>query len=328
MIKLKNIDTIISRFESKTILVFGDIILDRYIFGHVERISPEAPVPVVKVEREEYRAGGAANVAANIDKLGAVGLLCGVTGDDPASPLFDSLKPQGNLILRAPGQVTLVKTRVISQRQQIVRIDREEPVLITPELEARIRDQIDGVRPDGIIVSDYAKGTLTAGVMEILLKKARELDIPIIVDPKPPNYHLYKHVDGITPNQKEAEAVYNRKIPDDTVAAGAVRLIMNRFKTRFAVITRGANGISACERGKQTFHLPAFSHEVYDVTGAGDTVVAVLTLALVCGSGLREAVAMANAAASLVIEKVGATQVNSRELHSRLKLLRQSKNNK
>ena len=321
MIKLKRVEEICSQFREKRILVYGDVILDRYIFGSVNRISPEAPVPVVRVEKEEFRLGGAGNVAINIDRLGARGILIGITGDDVYAEKLLELKSLDNAAIKSRLNQTLVKTRVISQRQQIVRIDREELIRVTPEITERIAALIDPLTLHGIIVSDYAKGTLTREIMACLQAKAQSQQIPIVVDPKPPHFHLYRNIDGITPNRTEAETIFNHKIEADSEAAAAVKLIRKKFKTRFSIITRGGKGISAGETGKKTFHLPAFNHEVFDVTGAGDTVVAVVILALVCGANLREAAALANGAASIVVEKVGASQVTPDELLQRMKYL-------
>jgi rfaE bifunctional protein kinase chain/domain len=309
MFKLKRIDEICSCFAEKKILVFGDIILDRYIFGQVERISPEAPVPVVKVSSEELRLGGAGNVAANIDHLGAGGLLLGIIGSDGFAAEIKRIKKTNNLVIR---------TRIISQRQQIVRIDREGKIILSAGLMNQIRDAINAAQIDGIIVSDYAKGTVNGSVMAMLKSKAAAGGIPIIVDPKPPHFALYRDVTGITPNLKEAEEMFGKPIGNDDDAALALQHIRRKFHTRFTLITRGGNGISAAARGSKIFHLPAFSHEVFDVTGAGDTVVAVLTLALVSGAALREAVALANAAASIVVEKIGTSQVSLEELKARI----------
>ncbi|MCP4219850.1 MAG: D-glycero-beta-D-manno-heptose-7-phosphate kinase [bacterium] len=321
VMKLKRVEEICSQFKDKKILIFGDVILDRYIFGDVSRISPEAPVPVVKVSKEELRPGGAGNVAANVDKLGARGFVMGITGDDVFSRELFGLKSKDNCNLASPINKTLVKTRVIARRQQIVRIDREEDVRVTPEIEKALLDKVNSLDIDGIIVSDYAKGTLNEGLMEGLKARATACNIPIIVDPKPPNYHLYKNVDGITPNLKEAREMLARPIKEDSDAAAAVKYIRNRFNSRFALVTRGDRGITAGEKGKRTFHLPAFSHEVFDVTGAGDTVVSVLMLALVSGADLREAVRLSNTAASIVVEKIGTSQVTTDEIYKRIKLL-------
>ncbi len=320
MIKLKRFEEICSKFNKKRILVFGDIILDRYIFGQVSRISPEAPVPVVKITKEEYRPGGAGNVAANIDKLGAQGVLMGVCGDDGYFRELVKLKESNNFVINSGINKTLLKTRVISQRQQIVRIDREERFNIVPKIEEEFIDQLKKLDIDAIIVSDYAKGTLTKVLMEALKNRAKISNIPIIVDPKPPNFDLYYNVDGITPNLKEAEKITNKKIEDTNDSFKTARIIQRKFKTKFSLITRGDMGITAAEKGKKAFNISAFSQEVFDVTGAGDTVVSVLTLSLVAGASLREAVSLANAAASIVIEKIGASQVTIEEIRNRIKL--------
>jgi len=318
MLKLKRINEICGQFAGKKILVYGDIILDRYIFGAVERISPEAPVPVLKVSSEEVRLGGAGNVAANIDQLGAVGLLLGVIGNDGPAAEVAQLKKGSNAVISDPQNKTIVKTRIISQRQQIVRVDREEKIVIGASLVGRIRDIIDGAGIDGIIVSDYAKGTVNGAVMALLKERAARTGIPIVVDPKPPHFDLYRGVTAITPNLKEAEEMFGKPIVSDADAALALQRLRRKFRTTYTLITRGGHGISAAAKGGKIFHLPAFSHEVFDVTGAGDTVVAALTLALVSGATLREAVAMANAAASIVVEKIGTSQVSPEELKARL----------
>lgn len=320
MIKLKRFEEICSKFNKKRILIFGDIILDRYIFGQVSRISPEAPVPVVKITKEEYRPGGAGNVAANIDKLGAQGILMGVCGDDGYFRELVKLKESNNFVINSEINKTLLKTRVISQRQQIVRIDREERFNIVPKIEEEFVNRIKKLNIDAIIISDYAKGTLTKVLMEALKNRAKISNIPIIVDPKPPNFDLYYNVYGITPNLKEAEKITNKKIEDTNDSFKTARIIQRKFKTKFSLITRGDMGITAAEKGKKAFNIPAFSQEVFDVTGAGDTVVSILTLSLVAGASLREAVSLANAAASIVIEKIGASQVTIEEIRNRIKL--------
>ncbi len=321
MFKLKRIAEICLRFAGKRVLVFGDVILDRYIFGQVERISPEAPVPVVTVESEESRLGGAGNVAANIDRLGGIGLLLGVSGDDGFADEISRLKSEGNLVVRDPESRTVVKTRIISQRQQIVRVDREARIGTGADVMKRLAESIAGTDADAIIVSDYAKGTVSAASMALLKERAAQKGIPVIVDPKPPDFHLYRGVTGLTPNLKEAGAMAGRDIRDEADIAAALKRIRRKFHTRFTLITRGGQGISAAEANRKMFHLPAFSREVFDVTGAGDTVVAVLTLALVSGADLREAVALANAAASIVVEKVGTSQVGLEELQERIRFI-------
>jgi len=322
MIPPKRIDEICSRFGKKRILVYGDVILDRYIFGFVERISPEAPVPVVRVTREESRLGGAGNVAANIDRLGAEGLLMGVVGDDPFGAEALRLKVGNTYVRRDRLNATVVKTRIIAEKQQMVRLDREMPITFDSALEKEMKKTITGLNVDGIIVSDYAKGTVTEGIMQALKNRASKLKIPLWVDPKPGHAAFYRGVSGVTPNLKEAEEMLQKKLDSEGRLCRAVAALRNKLNVAHVVITRGSQGISAGERGGRVFHLPAFSREVFDVTGAGDTVTAVLTLALTAGASLREAVSMANAAASIVVETVGTGQVTVAELKARLKWLR------
>ena len=213
----------------------------------------------------------------------------------------------------------------MAQRQQVVRIDREDHLRWGADSLALLERTIAAITPDAVIVSDYAKGTVNPDTMAIVKRRAAELRIPVIVDPKPPHFSLYDGVTGITPNLREAEAMTGRTLAGDAQIHAALRLIRRRFHTDFAVITRGGEGISAAGMNRRLFHFPAFSHEVFDVTGAGDTVVAVLTLALVSGATLHEAVGLANAAASIVVEKIGTSQITVDELHERLRyLLRKS----
>lgn len=322
MIPPRRIDEICSRFGNKKILVYGDVILDRYIFGFVERISPEAPVPVVRVTREESRLGGAGNVAANIDRLGAEGLLMGVVGDDPYGAEALRLKAGSSHVRSDRLNTTVVKTRIVAEKQQMVRLDREMPITVDETLEQEMTKTIAGLKIDGIIVSDYAKGTVTEGIMKALKDRALELKIHLVVDPKPGHAALYRGVSGVTPNLKEAEEMLQKKLDSEERLRRGVTVMRNRLNVDYVIITRGSQGISAGERGGRVFHLPAFSREVFDVTGAGDTVTAVLTLALTAGASLREAVSMANAAASIVVERVGTGQVSVAELKARLKWLR------
>ncbi len=319
MISQKRAESITSQFKHKKILVYGDIIFDRYIFGDVERISPEAPVPVVKVRQEDFRIGGAGNVASNIDSLGGQGILLGVVGDDIYAAELEKLKRENYLPLRSKGNQTLIKTRILAKRQQIVRVDREEGIVINSEEEGKIIRQIGELELDGIVVSDYAKGSLNRNIMEFLKSHAKNRHIPLIVDPKPPNFDLYRGVTCITPNRKEAEEILGKPLSGDKAHLSAVRSIQKRFQTKYSIITRGEDGITAAEKGKKAFTIPVYSHEVFDVTGAGDTVASVLVLALVSGASLKEALVLANAAASIAIEKIGTAQVSGHEILARLK---------
>lgn len=319
MIARRRVDELLETIGSRRILVAGDLILDRYLFGRVERISPEAPVPVLHVQREENRPGGAGNVAANILGLGGNIVLSGIVGDDEPGRTLRALIPGQDRVITDPGLPTVTKTRVISQRQQIVRIDREETnAVFSPATAERLLRRLDDVAVDGILVSDYAKGAVTSDLMEKLRDLAASLGIPLVVDPKPVNAVLYRGVTGMTPNLTESEALLGESVRTNEEAARAARRLQGRFKCRFVAVTRGENGITAAETRHRAFHVPARAQEVYDVTGAGDTVAAVLVLALSAGASLRESVIMANAAASLVVEKVGTARVSPMELRQRL----------
>lgn len=317
MLSEKRVDCLLAAMSGKRILVCGDVILDRYVFGKMERISPEAPVPIIKVEREEFRLGGAGNVAANIDRLEASSLLLGLLGDDAAAAEIFRLKAEGNACYRDPNCSTVIKTRFISQRQQVLRVDREVPLAPGESALAHLRSVLQRERFDGIIVSDYAKGTVGPEVMKELL----ESGLPVLVDPKPAQASLYRGVAGLTPNLREAREMTGIGLNDENDILRALRRLRRRFALSFAVITRGEDGISALDGKGKLYHLPAFSHEVFDVSGAGDTVTAVLMLALAAGASLGEAVALANGAASLVVERVGACQVSPLELKNRMRQL-------
>ena len=320
MIKQNRVEALLASMTGKRILVFGDIILDHYIFGRTERISPEAPVPVVKVEREEFRLGGAGNVAANIDYIGGGSILVGIVGNDDQADQFSVLKTEGLLVHREKEWRTICKTRVICQRQQVLRIDREDKAKISGQALEFFHSAIySGPRVDGIIVSDYAKGTVTAQTVDLFKKHAQSLNVPLLIDPKPLHAKLYRGATAVTPNRREAEEITGVSLIGEENIVRALRLLKRRLKLSFSVITRGEEGISALSANGRVFHLPAFSHEVFDVSGAGDTVTAVLMLALTAGATLKEAISLANGAASLVVEKVGACQVTAGELQVRMR---------
>lgn len=325
MISPQRITTILDRMSRRTILVAGDTLLDRYLFGSVERISPEAPVPVLQVRQEEDRLGGAGNVALNVDRLGARSVLLGLCGDDSAGRELVRQKGAGGLLLVDPDQKTIVKTRVIAGRQQIVRIDRDQPLTIPEPMLRGLAAALEKLEADAVIVSDYAKGTVDQRLMDLLRTYSIRRKVPLWVDPKPPHWHLYTGVSGLKPNLREAEFMLKTPLRGEAELARGIAALRRRLSCESVLITRGAAGISAGKRGSRVFHFPAFSHEVFDVTGAGDTVIAVLVLALTAGATLREAVALANAAASIVIERVGASQVSREELHDRLAMISRSR---
>ncbi len=322
MISTTRFRSLTSRFPHLKILVVGDAILDRYVFGRVDRISPEAPVPILRVQSEDARPGGAGNVADNISHLGATAILVGIIGDDAAGRELLRISPASHRLITRSEVSTVTKTRVIAQRNQIVRIDREETRSISPKITEDLLNHIRKETCHGILVSDYAKGTVTSELMEGLITIAREASIPLIVDPKPANAHLYRGVTGVTPNLSETEAILGQRIHNHDDALQAARRLQHRLDCQFAIITRGEQGITAVEKRRRGFHIPALSHEVFDVTGAGDTAAALLILSLSASASLKEAVTLANTAASLVIEKVGTAHVTLSELSSRFHSLR------
>jgi D-beta-D-heptose 7-phosphate kinase/D-beta-D-heptose 1-phosphate adenosyltransferase len=298
------------------VLVVGDLILDRYVSGDVPRISPEAPVPVVHVRGEEFRAGGAANVAANVAGLGGRALLAGVCGRDPAGRILkEKVRAAGVAaggIRVDPTRPTVEKTRILARHQQMLRVDREEPVAIDDSVETRLVEWLSGLRGrvHGVVLSDYAKGVLTPSVVAA----ACALGAEVVVDPKGRDFSRYRGAQGITPNATEAEAETG---VDTSTAEGcrrAARALLERVAFEWVVITRGPQGIFFLTRGGEEGDVPTRARSVFDVTGAGDTVIAVLALARAAGLPLALAVEFANAAAGVVVEKLGAATVTAAEL--------------
>jgi len=302
------------------VLVLGDVMLDEFLWGKVARISPEAPVPVVEVEDQSFHLGGAGNVATNVRSLGGAAILAGVIGDDPAGERVRSALAAAGvepLLVASPdGRPTTVKTRIIAHHQQVVRADRERSDEIPDGLAAVL---LDGARRilrscQAVVVSDYQKGVVTAGLMKRLLPLARRLRLPVLVDPKVRHFARYRRVTLVTPNQLEAEQATGQAIrsADDLLAAG--RRILSMLGCEAALITRGEHGMSLFERARRAIHIPTAAREVFDVTGAGDTVIATLALALSAGAGFAEAAVLANYAAGVVVGKLGTAQATPDEL--------------
>lgn len=321
-------EALLSRFEEKHILVLGDLMLDEYLWGEAMRISPEAPVPVVEVRRESLCPGGAANVAANVRTLGGLASLVGIVGDDiPAERLLNLLERigvKGDGVVVDRGRPTTVKTRVVAGSQHVVRFDRErtgEPKAeVARALVERVAERLPQV--DALLISDYAKGVISKTLLRLVLPLARRLRKIVVVDPKVPHFFWYRGVTVIAPNHHEAQAIAgvsfgtddptNRGLKEeDLVQAG--RRLLKQVKARALLVTRGEQGMSLFE-GDGVHHIPAMAKEVYDVTGAGDTVAASLTLALAAGATLREAAILANYAASVVVGKAGTATVTREEL--------------
>lgn len=301
-------------FNQARVLVLGDVMLDRYWEGPTSRISPEAPVPVVKVEHISDRPGGAGNVALNIAALGAGVRLGGYSGDDEmADSLQDMLAGAGVdcILTRVPGQATTTKLRVISRQQQLIRLDFEEPwsAPFTPALVDGLPDLLKDCQL--LVLSDYAKGAMAAP--EALIALARERGIPVLVDPKGTDFGRYRGATLLTPNLQEMEAVVGSCPTEAELVARGERL-MAELELSALLVTRGEHGMTLLRPGQEELHMPAQAREVFDVTGAGDTVIAVLAAAVAAGTELAEASALANIAAGIVVGKLGTAAVSAPEL--------------
>jgi len=314
-------DQIISSFAGKRILVLGDIMLDEFIWGKVRRISPEAPVPVVEVARETSHLGGAGNVVANLNALEAVPLPLGVVGEDSAGGRLADLLAQRGIefsgLISDSQRPTTVKTRIVAHNQQIVRADRESK---TPLSEDRIQALLDTFLKwmptcAAIVISDYDKGVVNRQLLSQALPAARRANVPVLLDPKVYNADYYRPITVITPNQREAELLTGISIDDDNAEqlAAAGQRLLEKFDCPYALITRGERGMSLFFNGG-SHHLPTFARQVFDVSGAGDTVIATLALALAAGADMKESAILANHAAGLVVAKVGTATVSRSEL--------------
>ena len=296
------------------VLVAGDVMLDRYWHGPTARISPEAPVPVVRVTETEDRPGGAANVALNIAALGAVAGLVGVTGADEAQGILRERLAAAGVscdFQQASGQPTITKLRVISRHQQLLRLDFEEPFhdLDTDDFTRRVAAGLDGC--GALILSDYQKGALRD--CGALITAAREQGIPVLVDPKGTDFARYRGATLLTPNLAEFEAVVGPVGSEEELVSRGQDL-MEEFDLQALLVTRSEKGMTLLRRDQGEFHLPARAREVFDVTGAGDTVISVLATALAAGAGIEQAVALANIAAGIVVGKLGTAVVSAPEL--------------
>jgi rfaE bifunctional protein kinase chain/domain len=322
-VKLKRAREIFDHFPSHRILVLGDCMLDHWLWGSVSRISPEAPVPVVDIERSTYTPGGAANVVHNLCSLGAQAAIVGVVGrDDAARRLRGLLKAQGAEVkglVQDGRRPTTTKTRIIAHSQQVVRADTELRGPINGVVASRMLKSV-GAGLEGyeaLLVSDYDKGVVSRPLLDSLVAMARAAGAVVVAGPKPENIALFNgdlHVDVVALNEKEARAVTGLGAETDEAAEKAARGVLDRTGAAAVLLTRGGRGMSLLEAGKRAWHVPAHARQVYDVSGAGDTVIAVLTLALTAGASLVEATQLANFAAAVVVEKVGTATASPEEI--------------
>jgi D-beta-D-heptose 7-phosphate kinase/D-beta-D-heptose 1-phosphate adenosyltransferase len=306
--------------KDKKIVVVGDVMLDQFLYGAVERISPEAPVPVVEVKRETFHLGGAANVVRNLSALGAKVDLVGVIGDDAWADSMRDLLAKTNSgcdgLVTDPSRPTAKKTRIIAQHQQVVRFDREDRRALDGDVIERVTasltDKLEGA--DAVIVSDYGKGMICDQVMEVVRKIAIARGLPVAVDPKPVNFQRYREVGVITPNAKETQEMSGISPVSDEGAEAAGRHLMKELGTRSILVTRGENGMTLVEQGGGVTHIHTRAKDVFDVSGAGDTSISVFTLAWACGSTLAQAACISNSAGGIVVGKLGTAVVTLEEL--------------
>jgi len=322
MIKLSEnrIKDLKNNFEGKRIAIIGDMMLDGYFWGDVKRISPEAPVPVLEVEEEFFRFGGAANVALNIFTLGGIPIPIGVIGDDNYGVIFSSLlndsKISADGIMIDESRPTTTKTRVIADSQHVVRIDKESKEYLNSKLEGKIFDYVKkNINDlDGIILQDYNKGVLTELLITKIVNEANETNKLITVDPKFENFWSYKNVTVFKPNRKEVEEKLGLKITSSKDVSFAGSKLLEKLNAQYVLLTLGEEGIAVFEKSKEEKRMPTKARKIADVSGAGDTVISTLTLSLAAGADILEASYLANFAGGIVCGEVGIVPVDKEKL--------------
>ncbi len=310
-------------FTNCKVLIVGDIMLDKYYFGKVERLSPEAPVPVVNIKKEETRLGGASNVAHNISSLGGQVLLYGAIGHDFFGKEIERMARQKNIgtVLVKNSFPTITKARIIGGKQQIVRLDFEEKISLSPKEEEALKENIAAVlgQYDILIVSDYSKGLISESLCQFLITLAREKQLPVIIDPKGKNWNKYTGAALITPNVKELSDIVGYSVDnEDSAIEAAARDILGLYHLTSLLVTRSEKGMSLITPS-ESIHIPTHAEEVFDVSGAGDTVIATLSICLANGMNIQEAMQVANVAAGIVVKKIGTATLSCEELHKNLK---------
>ncbi len=303
-----------------SVAVIGDLMLDRYFWGQVDRISPEAPVPVVNVEKTNVRPGGAANVAWNVISLGCRPDLVGVLGKDSQasevrSLLRDSGIATGHLVTDS-ARVTTEKIRIVAHHQQVVRADFESGGAVSGRVLSRLKAAVREAVADAgaVVISDYGKGVVAMPLMDVVRSCCAEKNIPMIIDPKEGHFDLYRGAFALTPNLKEAGGFYNVRIRTQGQLERVGRSLLNDLQANAVLITRGEEGMTLFEAGKDSRHFPTMASEVYDVTGAGDTVIGVLSAALAAGASIYDSIELANSAAGIVVRELGTATVTADEL--------------
>lgn len=309
-------------FSNSKVLIVGDIMLDKYYFGSVDRISPEAPVPIVNIKKEESRLGGASNVANNISSLGGQVALCGAIGHDFFGKEIERLAKKKNITLSLvkTGQPTITKARIIGGKQQIVRLDYEEQITLSETEKEELQHTITGILSgyDMLVISDYGKGFISDDICRFLITEAGQQGKRVVIDPKGKAWDKYAGADIVTPNVKELSDIVGYNVPNtDTGIEAAALEVIRRHKLTSLLVTRSEKGMSLIGNHAPV-HLPTHSEEVFDVSGAGDTVVATLSICLAARLDIIEAMKMANIAAGIVVKKIGTATLTLEELlHSK-----------
>jgi D-beta-D-heptose 7-phosphate kinase/D-beta-D-heptose 1-phosphate adenosyltransferase len=322
--QITRLHTVIDHLTKARVLVIGDLILDHYLWGKVSRISPEAPVPVVHVDSESFLLGGAANVYHNAVALGVKAELCGIVGtDESGRHLIKALKlpplARGGILLDKE-RPTTKKTRVLAHHQQVVRVDVESRAPIPISLEKKLLRHVASRLPhiDCIVISDYAKGVVTASLVAGLVRLAGDRKVPVIVDPKVEHFSYYKGVTLVTPNHFEALQAAGVHADDDRGVCQAGESLRQRLGCRAVLVTRGEKGMSLFETHGKAWHVPTVAKQVFDVTGAGDTVIGTFAAAIAVGASFRDAATIANHAAGIVVGMVGTATVTPQQLREAL----------
>ncbi|HUX93717.1 MAG TPA: D-glycero-beta-D-manno-heptose-7-phosphate kinase [Ignavibacteriaceae bacterium] len=317
---VKRLNELKKKFKGLKIAIVGDMMLDCYFWGDVKRISPEAPVPVVEVGNEFYRFGGAANVALNILKLNGLSIPIGVLGRDNYGSIFSSLIEESGIVSEGlivdERRPTTAKTRVIADNQHVVRIDKESKEYLSNDIQSKIYNYVEKNinHFDGIILQDYNKGVLTPSLIEKIISLANKKKILITVDPKFNNFFKYKNVSVFKPNRKEAEDVLGMKIKSNEDITQAGKKLLEMLNARNVLLTLGEGGMALFEKGKKEMRLPTKARNAADVSGAGDTVISTLTMALASGANIAEASYLANYAGGLVCEEIGIVPIEIEKL--------------
>lgn len=328
---MENLSEIVKKFNETNTLIIGDVMMDEYVWGEASRLSPEAPVPVVNISSQSFVPGGAANVANNIRALNGKVHLIGVIGNDGIGRKLSfelGIKQIAvDRLIVDHERPTILKTRIIASNQQVVRVDKELKKQIAEEVEARIIAKIEEVIPEinVIVISDYGKGVITEKLINNVVSLSKRYQKKVILDPKVENYSIYKEITLVTPNHKEACEILRTNINTLEDLNNAGNQILENLNCEAVIITRGKDGMSIFERGKSPIHIPTIAREVFDVAGAGDTVVSVIALALALNLDFVNAAILANCAAGIVVGKIGTATVTPNELIENIEMVQRLK---